>query len=120
NGNVARLQQQLAARGFSTGVAGDNNSCDLAGTSNLGGRATNGSPNPVTTPGAPPTVERFIHIEQHKAGVRDTTSNRARVLDAIANTVFIDSGPVTLSTKVTGYGRPDNSPPGTAIAYPQI
>src|SRR5205085_11081503 len=32
NGNVAHLQQQLIAQGFSVGVAGSNTTCALSGT----------------------------------------------------------------------------------------
>src|SRR5205085_874199 len=53
---------------------------------------------------------------------RNTAVNRQRVLNAIAATTFaIPTGAgQTITMTVTGYGWPDNSPSGTAIAYPQV
>jgi hypothetical protein len=121
NGNVIRLKQSLVANGFTIQLYGIDNTCALGGTGNLQGRFSNGSSNPVTQDAPPPKIETFIHIEQRNLGVRDTVTNRRRVLDAIAATSFVYPGTgQTIPMAISAYGWPDNSPPGAAIAYPQI
>ena len=67
-------------------------------------------------------ISRFYKIAREEAygNVRDSATNRGRVLDAIANTAFVGSGGKTYSMNITGYGWPDNSPPGADIAYPEV
>jgi 3D (Asp-Asp-Asp) domain-containing protein len=114
NGNVYRLKQSLAGVSSNIQLCDHNPSageCDMCGTTNLQGRFINGSlNNPCQTSApAPTTVERFIHLEQ-SLSMRQDALTRQRIIQAIANTAFVQQADPTWVCSdgwyITGYFTP--------------
>jgi 3D (Asp-Asp-Asp) domain-containing protein len=114
DGNVYRLKQSLGGVSSNIQVCDHNpgaGECDMCGTTNLQGRYINGSvSNPCQTSApAPTTVERFIHLEQ-SLSMRQDALVRQRIIQAVANTTFVQQADPTWACSegwyITGYFTP--------------
>ncbi len=78
-------------------------SSDLWATNNTQGRLLNGSSSPCGTPAIAATG-RFIHVEQARAGLRDTQANWTKLANAVAAAIPVDASPVPGGIDVPGLG----------------